>query len=190
MATHPERVDQLLHPRGATPAGAAGGLGQGHDAPMCLPLLAALRVPRAAAGRPRTRPAEVIADKAYSSQAIRAELRRGGITSCNPEPRNQQAHRRRRGSRGGRPVSYDAKTYTGRNVVEQAFNTRKQWRGLATRYDRYALVHCGGVVLAGTLARPRSQETRSGPVALPAEPETVRLHLVDHAGRLTVWNVA
>jgi transposase len=72
------------------------------------------------------------------------------------EPRDQQAHRKRRGSRGGRPVSYDAKTYTGRNVVERAFNTLKQWRGLATRYDKYAVVYRGGVVLAAILSWLRS----------------------------------
>jgi transposase len=44
------------------------------DAPMMLPLLAEFRVPRAC-GRPRTRPDRVLADKAYSSKAIRAHLR-------------------------------------------------------------------------------------------------------------------
>lgn len=51
---------------------------------MMLPLLAEFRVPRAC-GRPRTRPDRVLADKAYSSKAIRAHLRARGITSVIPE---------------------------------------------------------------------------------------------------------
>jgi transposase len=117
---------------------------------MMLPLLAALRVARPC-GRPRTRPDTVVADKAYSSRAIRAHLRSRGIASVIPEPDDQKAHRRRRGSRGGRPVSYDKTAYRGRNVIERAFNGFKQWRGLATRYDKHAVIYRGGLVLAASL---------------------------------------
>ncbi|MFY1621535.1 hypothetical protein [Micromonospora sp. WMMD736] len=34
-----------------------------------------------------------------------------------------------------------------RNVIERGFNTTKQWRGLATRYDKLALVYRGAAVL-------------------------------------------
>ena len=51
-------------------------------------------------------------------------------------------------SRGGRPVGFDAEDYKNRNVVERAFNKLKNWRGLATRYDKHALVYRGGKVLA------------------------------------------
>lgn len=87
------------------------------------------------------------ADKAYSSRAIRAHLRRRGIISVIPEPADQQGHRKRRGSRGGRPVSYDTDDYKNRNVIERGFNQTKQWRGLATRYDKLALTYRGGAVL-------------------------------------------
>ena len=60
-------------------------------------------------------------------------------------------HRAKRGSRGGRPVSYDAQDYKQRNVIERAFNRLKQWRGIATRYDKHALVYRGAVVLASIL---------------------------------------
>jgi transposase len=124
--------------------------GQAGDAPMMLPLLAELRVPRLC-GRPRTRPDKVLADKAYSSRAIRAHLRKRGITSVIPEPEDQKAHRKRRGSTGGRPVTYDKTAYRGRNVVERAFNGFKHWRGLATRCDKHAVVYRGGLVLAAAL---------------------------------------
>lgn len=124
--------------------------GQAGDAPMMLPLLAEIRVSRPC-GRPRTRPDRVLADKAYSSRAIRAHLRARGIGAVIPEPDDQKGHRKRRGSAGGRPVTYDETAYKGRNVVERAFNTVKHWRGLATRYDKHAIVYRGAVVLAATL---------------------------------------
>ena len=65
-----------------------------------------------------------------------------------PEPSDQIGHRLNKGSRGGRPVNFDAHDYKNRNVVERAFNHFKNWRGLATRYDKHALVYRGGVVLA------------------------------------------
>lgn len=110
---------------------------------MMLPLLAGPRV-----GRSRTRPDPVLADKAYSSRAIRAHLRARGIGSMIPEPNDQKAHRKRRGSR---PVTYDRNAYRGRNVIERAFNGFKHWRGLATRYDKHATVYRGALVLAAAL---------------------------------------
>ena len=124
--------------------------GQAGDAPMMLPLLAQIRVARPI-GRPRTRPDAVLADKAYSSRTIRAHLRGRGIVAVIPEPSDQQAHRKRRGSRGGRPVSYDPVAYRGRNVIERAFNKTKHWRGLATRYDKHAVLYRGALVLAAAL---------------------------------------
>jgi len=121
--------------------------GQGGDSPMFAALLEALSVPRAGPGRPRTRPQQVLGDKAYSSKANRQLLRRRQISAVIPEPDDQIGHRRRRGSRGGRPVSFDRDQYKGRNVVERSFNQFKQWRGLATRYDKLALTYRGGVVL-------------------------------------------
>ena len=120
------------------------GSGQSGDAPMLPFVLGAIAVPRLGPGRARTRPDAVLADKAYSSRAIRALLRSRGITAVIPEPRDQQAHRKRRGQRGGRPVSYDPEVYKGRNVVERSFNDHKQWRGLVTRYDKLAAVYRGG----------------------------------------------
>ena len=65
-----------------------------------------------------------------------------------PEKTDQQTNRKNRGSKGGRPVDFDAEAYKGRNVVERAFNKLKDWCGLATRYDMHALIFRGGMVLA------------------------------------------
>ena len=121
--------------------------GQANDAPLFEHLLANLRVDRLGGGRPRTKPHRVRADKAYSSRAIRRELRRRGITAVIPQPSDQIAHRKRRGSRGGRPPAFDAADYKGRNVIERGFNVVKQWRGLATRYDKLAIVYRAAAVL-------------------------------------------
>jgi hypothetical protein len=74
--------------------------GQSGDAPHFPLLIDALRVPRPV-GRPPTRPEAVLADKAYSSKAIRAHLRRRGIRAIIPQPADQIAHRKRRGRHGG-----------------------------------------------------------------------------------------
>lgn len=74
-----------------------------------------------------------MADKAYSSRGIRSYLRAHGIQALIPEKEDQKTNRQRKGSAGGRPVSYDKEAYKRRNVAERSFNTMKQWRSLATR---------------------------------------------------------
>lgn len=64
-----------------------------------------------------------------------------------PQPADQIGHRQRRGSAGGRPPGFDAEDYKGRNVVERSFQRAKQWRGIATRYDKHNLNYRGGAVL-------------------------------------------
>ena len=140
------KIHQLVDGRGR-PLVIALTPGQAGDSPMLKPLLAQLAVDRIGPGRPRTRPAAVIADKAYSSRAIRTELRARGIRAVIPQPSDQIAHRKRRGSAGGRPPAFDANAYKGRNVIERSFNDHKQWRGIATRYDKLATAYRGGVVL-------------------------------------------
>ena len=121
--------------------------GQAHDGPVFEHLLAHLKVAPGGGGSPRTRPERGRADKAYSSRSTRAQLRRRGIVAVIPEPSDQIAHRKRRGSRGGRPPAFDAQDYKGRNVIERSFNVVKQWRGLATRYDKLAIVYRAAAVL-------------------------------------------
>lgn len=110
-------------------------------------LMSQLKIDRTGPGRPRTRPERVRGDKAYSSRAIRSHLRDRGIVAVIPQPSDQLGHRKRRGSAGGRPPAFDAHDYKGRNVVERNFSTFKQWRGLATRYDKLAITYRGGAVL-------------------------------------------
>ncbi|WP_442802456.1 IS5 family transposase [Streptomyces sp. CMB-StM0423] len=122
--------------------------GQAGDAPTFPDVMARLRVPRRR-GRPRTRPEVVLADKAYSSRAIREHLRTRGIRAVIPTPADQRSHRLRRGSRGGRPPAFDREAYKQRNTVERCINRLKQWRGIATRYDKTATIYQAGLHIAG-----------------------------------------
>lgn len=79
---------------------------------------------------------------------------------CAPEPDDQKGHRKRWGSRGGRPVALDAADYKNRNVIERRYCHIKRWRGLATRYDKHAAVVLN-VVIAW------SQELTRWPIPVP-----------------------
>ena len=125
--------------------------GNTNDCTQFTTVMEAIRVPRLGPGRPRVRPAHVLGDKGYSSRAIRTWLRRRGISHTIPERADQIRNRLRRGSRGGRPSAFDKQLYKQRNVVERCFNRLKQWRGIATRYDKTAESYHAAVTLASLL---------------------------------------
>lgn len=100
---------------------------------------------------PRARPAAVLGDKAYGSRGNRAMLRSRGIAAVVPEVSDQIAARKRKGSKGGRPPAFGEGKYEDRNVVERSFALVKQWRGIATRYDKLAITYRAGAVLHACL---------------------------------------
>lgn len=118
--------------------------GQRHDSTQLCLVLDGIRVPRQR-GRPRTRPDRVIADKGYSYARCRRLLRRRGIKHVIPQRRDQ---RLRRSLRPGRPLAFDAQAYRQRNVIERCINKLKQWRSIATRYEKRAANYRAMVVLA------------------------------------------
>ncbi|ROR34105.1 transposase, partial [Kitasatospora cineracea] len=81
----------------------------------------------------------------------RAYLRRRGITAVIPEKADQAANRKRKGSAGGRPVTFDPDRYKRRNHVERCFQKIKTWRGLATRYDKSPESYTAGLHLRGSI---------------------------------------
>jgi transposase len=76
----------------------------------------------------------VILDKAYSHPSARQAMRERGIRMICPERDTRPPHRTAKGSRGGRPPTFDPERYKQRNVVERCFNRLEQFRDLATRY--------------------------------------------------------
>jgi putative transposase len=122
--------------------------GQSGDNPQLIPLLQAHA--RQRSGRFR-----LLGDKAYSHPSTRQRLRERRIPCTIPERSDQIARRKAKGSAGGRPPAFDPVIYKDRNAVERGYNRLKQWRGIATRYDKYALTFGGGVLLAAIVITAR-----------------------------------
>jgi transposase len=72
-------------------------------------------------------------------------LRQRHIPHTIPQRRDQRAQR---AARPGRPLVFDRIIYARRNVVERCINRLKQWRGLATRYEKRAVNYRAMVVIA------------------------------------------
>jgi transposase len=120
-------------------------------------------------GRPRQRLAHLTGDKAYSSRANRAALHARHIPHTIPEPADQQANRARRGARGGRPPAFDRGRYRQRNQVERLMNRRKQFRAVATRYDKLADRYQATIMIADIFIwlRARPDQPRGDPRNTP-----------------------
>ena len=120
--------------------------GQSGDNPQLEPLLDLYRRQQHSLGD-----FTVLADKAYSHPSTRMKLRRRRIKHVIPERSDQKQHRKNKGQQGGRPPGFDRDLYKKRNTVERGFARFKQWRAIATRYDKYAITYRGGALLAATI---------------------------------------
>jgi transposase len=120
-------------------------------------------------GRPRTRLGHLTGDKADSSRANRAALRARHIGHTIPERDDQIANRARKGARGGRPPAFDRVRYRERNQVERLMNRRKQFRAVATRYDKLAERYAATVMIADIFIwlRARPDQPRGDPGNTP-----------------------
>ena len=122
--------------------------GQRHGSTRLGALLDAIWVPRLGRGRLRKRPERLIADKGYDFSTCRGLLRRRGIAHVIPRRREREAHH---AGRVGRRTTFDRETYARRNVVERCVNRLKQWRGIATRYEKRATNYWAMVVIASLM---------------------------------------
>jgi hypothetical protein len=82
------------------------------DNPQFIPVLRRIRVSRLGVGRARSRPVLVLADKAFTNRGNRRYLRSRGIKACIPSKSDQDAHRKAKGSKGGRPPKFDSGALT------------------------------------------------------------------------------
>ncbi len=124
--------------------------GQRHCSTQLEEVLDAVRVarPRHSPGRPRKRPAHLLADRGYSFDGCRAFLRRRGISHTIPLRKDQKELRQ---GRPGRRAAFDREAYRRRNVLERCVNKLKQWRGIATRYEKRAVNYRAMVVIASLM---------------------------------------
>ena len=82
----------------------------------------------------------LIADKGYDSTRLRHALANRAITPCIPGRANRH-----------QPIKYDAALYKHRNLIERMFGRLKDWRRIATRYDRCADTFFSAICLAATV---------------------------------------
>lgn len=129
--------------------------GQRHESTQLAAVLDSIRVPRPR-GRPRQRPKEITLDKGYSYPKCRQLLRRRGIRHVIPERKDQKEQRQAKGHRGGRPPRFDPEIYRLRSWAERGVNRLKQFRRVATRYEKRAANYLAFVHLACIMVWLRS----------------------------------
>jgi len=103
--------------------------GQAHDCPVAERLIRRVK-----------RPNRMLGDAAYDSDALREDLHEHGTKSIIPNRSNRK-----------QPFSFSKRLYKLRWRIEAAFNRLKDFRRIATRYDRLARNYLASVCLAAAL---------------------------------------
>jgi transposase len=128
---------------GGKPLAFAVSGGERHESRYVQALLDAGSVRRSARGRPRRRPDRLVGDRGYSYPTVRLLARRH-IGAVIPHRRDQHPDDRRH-------AVFDHVAYRERNRVERLVNRLKQYRRVATRYDKRAVHYLAMVTLAALL---------------------------------------
>jgi putative transposase len=85
-------------------------------------------------------PRRLLADRAYDANSLREELVQRRIKPViPPNPTRKHPHR------------YDKKAYKGRNVIERMFCRLKDFRRIATRYDKRADTFLSAILIAAVV---------------------------------------
>lgn len=83
---------------------------------------------------------DLIADRGYDSRRFRDVLQARGITPCIPSSRCRKL-----------PIPHDRLLYRQRHRIENMFGRLKDWRRVATRYDRCAHTFFSAICIAATV---------------------------------------
>jgi transposase len=97
---------------------------------MAVPLLSAVTAPR-----------RLIADKAYDAESLRDWLKARRIRAVIPSTASRTV-----------PYPLDRRAYRRRNLIERLFGRLKNWRRIATRYDRLARNYMAALALVAVAA--------------------------------------
>ena len=85
-------------------------------------------------------PRRLIADKGYDASSLRNTLAEARTEAVIPSTRSRKT-----------PIPYDAIAYRERNRIERAFCSLKDWRRVATRYDKLARNFLSAVAIAAAI---------------------------------------
>ena len=114
--------------------------GDRHEQPVLPVLMERGAVKRPGRGRPRIRPDRLAGDKGYSSSTVRRYLKERRIGAVVPTKADEAPD-----------PSFDRAAYRERNVVERLINRLKQWRRIATRYEKRAANYRAMLTIAAIL---------------------------------------
>jgi transposase len=103
--------------------------GEAHDCPVADRLMRRVKSPE-----------RMLGDKGYDSAELRQELADNGTKPVIPNRSNRT-----------QPFSFNKRVYKLRWLIENAFNRLKDFRRIATRYDRLARNYLASVCLAAAL---------------------------------------
>jgi transposase len=85
-------------------------------------------------------PDRLLGDKGYDSVNIRNDLAERGIEPVIPPRSNRKV-----------PIEYDREAYKRRNLIERCVNRLKQFRRIATRYEKTARAYLSMLCIASSL---------------------------------------
>ncbi len=92
---------------------------------------------------------ELLADRAYDTNAVRAYLAELGIDATIPSKANRNPQ-----------IPHDRYSYKGRHLVENLFSDLKEFRGISTRYHKLSDTFCAGLHLVTWVLRTRERKGR------------------------------
>ena len=114
--------------------------GQRNESIFLEQLMETGAVKRLGRGRPRIRPDRLVGDKGYTGRRIRSYLRKRGIRLTIPRLSNEARH-----------GPFSREIYRKRNIVERCINRLKQFRRIATRYEKLAVNYAAMIIIASIL---------------------------------------